>query len=271
MKFIFPILAILVCAGGAYFSLQLSENFQITQDARLLALTTNKAVTANIDKTNSEIESERKLLDEAKTKLAVAAEKLNAALPEIVSLRKELSKLKANIKAQELVLETNQKNLEEVKQLLSDSGLSDSVDAASLADRIAEFEEKSKELGEKKAEYETLITEAEEQLKKKKSQLQVLVDRKKSRDQGIALNALEARILSVDMEWGFVVIGAGENSGFKPQTPLLVKRDGRYIGKIEPYSVEATQTIGEIDFKSLSTGVRIQPGDLVILAKPNSN
>jgi DNA polymerase III alpha subunit (gram-positive type) len=271
MKFIFPIVAILVCGGGAYFSLQLSENFQVTQDARLLASNTNKTITASIDKTNSDIESERKLLDEAKTKLAVAAEKVNAALPETVSLRKELSKLKATIKAQELVFETNEKSLQEVKQLLSESGLSDSFDAANLADRIADFETKSKELDEKMDEQETLSAEAEEQLKKKKSQVQVLVDRKKSRDQGIALNALEARILSVDMEWGFVVIGAGANSGFKPQTSLLIKRDGRYIGKVEPYSVEATQTIGEIDFKSLPTGVRIQPGDLVILAKPNSN
>lgn len=271
MKFIFPILAILVCAGGAYFSLQLSENFQITQDARLLALNTNKAVTANIDKTNSEIESERKLLDEAKTKLAVAVEKVNAAMPEIISLRKDLSKLQATIKAQKLDFETNEKSLQEVKQLLSDSGLSDNFDAANLADRIAEFEEKSKILTEKMSEQDALIAEAREQLKKKRAQLQVLMDRNKSRDQAIALNALEARILSVDMEWGFVVINAGTNNGFKPQTPLLVKRDGRYIGKIEPQSVEATQTVGEIDFNSLSTGVRIQPGDLVILAKPNSN
>jgi orotidine-5'-phosphate decarboxylase len=50
-----------------------------------------------------------------------------------------------------------------------------------------------------------------------------------------------------------------------------VKRDGRLIGKVNPSSIEPTQTIAEIDFKTISPGVRIQPGDSVILAKPASN
>jgi hypothetical protein len=52
---------------------------------------------------------------------------------------------------------------------------------------------------------------------------------------------------------------------------LIVQRDGRRIGRVRPSSIEPTQTIGEIDFESLATGVRIQPGDRVILATPTSN
>ena len=50
-----------------------------------------------------------------------------------------------------------------------------------------------------------------------------------------------------------------------------MKRDGRLIGKVNPSAIEQTQTIAEIDLKTLSPGVRIQPGDAVILAKPASN
>jgi hypothetical protein len=40
---------------------------------------------------------------------------------------------------------------------------------------------------------------------------------------------------------------------------------------VRPSAIEPTQTIAEIDFKTLADGVRIQPGDRVILTKPNSN
>ena len=50
-----------------------------------------------------------------------------------------------------------------------------------------------------------------------------------------------------------------------------MQRDGRMIGRIRPSSIEPKQTIAEIDFNSLATGVRLQPGDRVMLAKPNTN
>jgi hypothetical protein len=51
----------------------------------------------------------------------------------------------------------------------------------------------------------------------------------------------------------------------------LVERDGRKIGRVRPSAIEPTQTIAEIDLGSLSSGVRLQPGDRVILAQPVAN
>jgi hypothetical protein len=82
---------------------------------------------------------------------------------------------------------------------------------------------------------------------------------------------VQAVVSAVDHEWGFVVIGAGSNSGFTPQTELVIERDGIRIARVTPSSVEPSQTIAEIDSKSLSAGVRIQPGDRVILATPATN
>ena len=91
------------------------------------------------------------------------------------------------------------------------------------------------------------------------------------RSSRISGNAMEAVVTAVNQDWGFLVIGAGSNSGFTPQTSLIVQRDGRMIGRIRPSSIEPTQTIAEIDFNSLASGVRLQPGDRVMLAKPNTN
>jgi len=52
---------------------------------------------------------------------------------------------------------------------------------------------------------------------------------------------------------------------------MVVQRDGRVIGKVRPSSVEPTQTIAEIDYSSLGAGVRLQPGDRVLLARPSTN
>jgi hypothetical protein len=52
---------------------------------------------------------------------------------------------------------------------------------------------------------------------------------------------------------------------------MLVQRDGRMVARITPSAIEPTQTIAEIDFKSMAVGARIQPGDRVILAKPAAN
>jgi hypothetical protein len=79
---------------------------------------------------------------------------------------------------------------------------------------------------------------------------------------------MQAVITGVNQEWGFLVIGAGSNTGFTPQTSLLVQRDGKMIGRVRPSSIEPTQTIAEINFKTLAPGVRIQPGDYVIYEKP---
>jgi hypothetical protein len=82
---------------------------------------------------------------------------------------------------------------------------------------------------------------------------------------------MESVITAVSPDWGFVVIGAGSNTGFTPQTVLLVKRDGKLIGRVRPSAIERTQTIGDVILESLAPGVRLQPGDRVILAKPESN
>ena len=62
----------------------------------------------------------------------------------------------------------------------------------------------------------------------------------------------------------------GLATGITPQTTLLVKRDGRLIGRVRPSAIEPTQTIADIDLESLAAGVRLQPGDRVILATPES-
>jgi hypothetical protein len=82
---------------------------------------------------------------------------------------------------------------------------------------------------------------------------------------------MEAVVTAVNQDWGFLVIGAGTNSGFAPQSSLLIERDGRKIGRVKPSAIGPNQTVAEIELESVASGVRLQPGDRVILATPSAN
>jgi chromosome segregation ATPase len=271
MKFVFPILAILVCGAAAYFSLTQSGKFQEYQDARLLAISTNKSVAASADKADIEIENEKKLLDESKKNLDIVTASVQALESDATRLKSELATVDDALAAQDLEKEQLDNALKEVQKIFSDMNLGDDVNADNLADKIGEIDEDIKTKNAKKEELDALIEGAKKSLANKQEDVVRLVARKDARDTRISRNAIEARVTAVDNDWGFLVIGAGENSGFTPQTTLLVKRDGRLIGKVNPSAIEPIQTIAEIDFKSISPGVRIQPGDSVIIAKPVSN
>lgn len=271
MKFVFPILAILVCGAAAYFSFTQSEKFQATQKARILAIKTNKTVTASADKADIEIEEQIRLLNESKKNLDIVTASVQALESDATRLKNELVKVDADLAAQDVEKEQLDSALKEVQKIFADMNFDGDVTIDNLADKIAEIDEDIKTKRAKMEELEALIDGAKKSLAGKQEDVARLVARKDARDTRIGLNAMEARVTAVDSDWGFLVIGAGANSGFTPQTTLLVKRDGRLIGKVNPSAIEATQTIAEIDFKTVSPGVRIQPGDSVILAKPASN
>jgi hypothetical protein len=271
MKFVFPILAILVCGAAAYFSFTQSEKFREYQEARLLAISTNKAVTASADKADIEIEKEQALFGDSQKILDIVTASVQALESDATRLKSELGKVDAYLAAQDVEKEQLNNALKEVQQIFVDMNLGDDVNIDNLADKIGEIDEDIKGKHTKMEELETLIDGAKNSLAAKQAEVTRLVVRREARDTRISRNAMEARVTAVDSDWGFLVIGAGENSGFTPQTTLLVKRDGRLIGKVNPSAIEPTQTIAEIDFKSISPGVRIQPGDSVILAKPAVN
>lgn len=269
MKFIFPLFAIIISGAAAYFTLSQSEKFETVQAARQEAIKTNLQVSANADVADKNITDEEALLKTSKDNLEVATQSVLALSSTGSALKNEAGKLDTELANQATEFEQLNEALEEVNKIFED--LEGDVDLNNLGDTVAEIEEDIKVKKTKVEELETLITGAKANLASQEDSVKRLIDRKASRNKRIARNAMEARITAVNQDWGFLVIGAGSNSGFTPQTKLLVKRAGRMIGYVTPSAIEPTQTIAEIDFDTLAPGVRIQPGDSVILAKPAGN
>jgi len=78
-------------------------------------------------------------------------------------------------------------------------------------------------------------------------------------------NSLQARVLAVNPDWGFVVIDAGKASGIEQDTKLLVTRNRQTVGKISILSVEGGRSVASIVPDAIYGGSSIAPGDRVVL------
>lgn len=269
MKAIVHVVAILVLLGAAYFTLEHRRKFVELEEVRLKTISDNKRISANAEATETELKKAKEELAAAEQKREELAQGLASLQSTGTTLQREAGELDTTLKSQEEQFAELNKTRDEVAAILKDLG--QDITLENLPDKIKEIDEDLKAKKVKLDELETLSGSADKALAATRAEIDRLVKREIDRNTRIGRNAMEAVVTAVNQDWGFLVIGAGSNSGFTPQTDLLVQRGGRLVGRVKPSAIEPTQTIAEIDFSSIGSGVRLQPGDRVILAKTTSN
>jgi len=269
MKAILYAIAILVFGVAIYFTLEHTRKFEELEEVRLKTNADNRAVTASAEAKESELRKLNEDLAEAKQRRVEASTSLELANTDGSRLEREVSALDNTIRAQNAELAEINAELDALRVTLG--GLGEDITFENLPDRVQQVQEELESLQGRHEELTTLIGGAEKALATKRDEIDRLTRREVQRSARIGRNSTEAVVTAVNQDWGFLVIGAGSNSGFAPQTSLLVTRDGRLVGRVNPTAIEPTQTIAEIDFESLPVGARIQPGDRVILTQPTAN
>lgn len=263
MKTLLHVIVIVVGAAGIYFSWQSNVKHNEQKTIFEGAQQDNLKLDADIRKAEKELSEERAGLAAAKTEYDEQVAKLEAAVSTEKTMQRQLAESEATLEEQAQQIAEQKRLIDEATAILGPG-----VTLDNIADKITEIEDKKKDQTKKLDELTTLADGATNDVKKNNDSIAMLSARKAKRDENISRNAKEAVITAVEAEWGFVVIGAGTNTGFTPQTKLLVKRDGVLIGRINPTSIEPTQTIAEIDRNSMAAGASLQVGDRVILAVP---
>lgn len=269
MKVIAHVVAIVVLLGAAYLTLSHRNKFIKLEQVRLETISENNTVSANADATETELKKTRESLAAAEQKREETTQSLDALRSAGNNMQREAADLDSTLKSQDDEFAELNRAREEVANIVKNLG--DDITLENLAEKIDEINVDLQAKKEKLEELQTLSESASKLLAKTRAEIDRLVKREIERNANIGRNSMEAVVTAVNQDWGFLVIGAGSNSGFTPQTGLLVQRDGRLLGRVTPSAIEPTQTIAEIDFKSIGAGVRIQPGDRVILAKPVAN
>lgn len=269
MKAVFYALALLVTGGAAFFSYQNLQKFQVQKEEKEHTIDLNNEMKKKSD-------SEQKKLDEAKVALETATRDREQVKQSIDSLTAKGKSLARELAEQDALLETQKAKFADLKKVEDQikaivGKLGSDVNLDNLPATVNSVKEDRDAKEKQLKELTGLVEAAQKNIEKNQAEIGRLADRDASRDARIRHNAMESVITAVNDDWGFVIIGAGSNTGFTPQTKLLVKRDGKLIGEIKPSSIEPSQTIAEIDPDSVAPGARIQPGDRVILAEPATN
>jgi archaellum component FlaF (FlaF/FlaG flagellin family) len=263
MKTIFYILSILVIGAAAYFSWDNSNKIQgeidLFESTRAVKTTTE----ASIKKQEGILKNTKEELD--------TAQNLNAELIQGMENMKsrENSYNKAKEAEQVKIDEADARlgQLAEIKAKI-DKAL-EGVDIAwpQIPSEIKRLQELRKKKGDDLDLLNEHIAKLTKDVADKRASNARESDRLSKIRTKIARNAKVGAITSVNSTWGFVIVNLGtNNSNVTAQSKLLVTRNGRLLGRLTPNSVEASQTVCDLNARDVNPGVRIQPGDQVTLA-----
>lgn len=254
-KVLFILSAVLILVS-TFFAFQNGREFaRVRQDVTALNVQVQGALTAaqnvvnevgvvngDIAKVQGDLEIESEKVKAQKLKIAqldndskLAQDKLDENNKKLADLRIRLDKLPKDMKPETMVEQINSMK-------------------KATAEYQAEVEMKLKEVEAEEAKMVDARRALDEVVRK-------IEDRKKSFDR----NSLNARIVAVNADWGFVVVNAGKSVGITDATKLLVTRGGQTVGKLNIVSIQGERTVANIVPETLSAGMSISPGDQVIL------
>ena len=212
MKAIFYVVALLVISGGIYLTLEHSRKFEALQQDRLTTIKTNKDVSANADVKEKELKDERAVLVISEQKREELKQSIDALKSSGATSERDIAELDGTLKAQQLEFAELDKTMKEVGEILK--GLGEDITLDNLPDKIQQIEDDKKARTAKLDELTTLGGAAEKLLENNRAELDRLMKRNIERNSRIGRNSMEAVITAVNQDWGFLVIGAGSNSGF---------------------------------------------------------
>lgn len=135
---------------------------------------------------------------------------------------------------------------------------------ADVKRELTDKEEQLQNLKSQNTQLENEILAIQGDLEDREQQISTLEQKELERRQKIALNAMEAMVIAINRDYGFVIVNAGSDVGITPDSSLLVQRDVDRIGRLRIVSVEPSVTVADIIPGSVSPGAQIMVRDKVI-------
>ncbi len=263
MKTIFYILSVLVIGTAAWFSYDNSNKLQGEID--LFESTSEVKST-----TEDDIDEQEGILANTKQELETAQQDNATLIAEMENMKsREILSNKSKEEAQVEIDEADARlgQLAEIKAKI-DKAL-EGVDIAwpQIPSEIKRLQELRKKKGDDLDLLNEHIAKLTKDVADKRASNARESDRLSKIRTKIARNAKVGAITSVNSTWGFVIVNLGtNNSNVTAQSKLLVTRNDRLLGRLTPNSVEASQTVCDLNARDFNPGVRIQPGDQVTIA-----
>ena len=270
---IFSILTIIIAGVAIYLGFEGEKRVIELQEVGKNTFNILEVHKAQLKQTRNEYDKVEALLTKTEEELRITREELAKTKEELASTKAQLATVTAERDAQKAALEEMTKKITEaLGGIDAPEKDGDPIKAierikeqiANLTGKVKDQETKIIELEKIKAENETVIAgltadkmRNEEEIAAKKKVIGKY-------EKNIMQKGIKGRVLAVNPGWGFCVVSTGDKQGAANGKILIVARDGKAIGKVKITSVEANQSIADIQASTFIRGMFVQPGDEVI-------
>lgn len=265
MKSLFYFLSIVAIGAAGFFGWSAKKNYEQQIVDRDALIDSNKRLSKSI---NEQTQEKITRTEQRKVALAEEAEAvagLEAAQAKGREFQNTLESIQANLD------EANAKKKEIDDAIAELRKKVPGIELEEVPAEVKRLEAKVKKLEAERQDAEVVKSGLEEDVAKNLAEIGRLEEKIEESILRVSGNVFQATITAVDNNWNFVMIGAGEKSGLTGDSRLLVQRGGRLIAKLFITKLEANTAVADVEPGSLRSGVIIQPGDQVILAKVRAN
>ena len=269
MKAILYIVAIAAIGAGGWFSFDTKNKFNDLWNTRTELDETNTRRKATIKTTRKDGDKMIKERDVARNEHAEAESDLETSQSNLKLTKREAATWKSKIAEQDKKLQKIQDLIASVKKAFSELGRDIQLDQ--IPGLVKKLEDDLKEANKKLEELQTYTAAADKRVAANSSQLQDLGKRRNKRARRIRGNSAEGQVTAVNHDWGFAIVNVPSNMPVDESSKLMVKRGTAFIGSLKINAIEGARIIADVDYKSMSPGMVVQPGDVVILAQPVTN
>lgn len=270
MKAILYVIAIAAIGAAGWFSYESMDKFQKLQTARKDLDTENEARKATIKDTDKKADAMIVEREAAKKTLAEAEANLGRAEDNLRLAKKEAASWNSKIAEQKEQMDKTQSLIDQIKKTFAAS-LGGNVELDQIPGLVKKLEDDLKKANKELEELESNVEVAKGRVARNQEQIQDLNSRIAKRASRIKGNAAEGHITAVNHDWGFVTVRVPNNMPITSASKLMIKRGAGYIGNLKINAIEGTRIIADIDYKSMTPGMVVQPGDHVVLTKPVTN
>jgi chromosome segregation ATPase len=265
-KTIILFLALLFTGATSYFSwTNLNKMKEIRSDIHERERDIDAAV-GNIEKTDEMIATTTNRKNAENTRKGQQTGERDGLLGDIAGFKNELPRLESKLSTQQAEIKKYEDAIAELKRFFESMNVNDMEE---LNDRIKKLANDRVEREKEVAETQALVEGANTANARLEELLSGARGRQMDRSRGIQANTAEATVVAVNQDWGFVIINAGENAGFRGDSQLMVKRGETFVARLNITSISKGQMVADIVTKTVPKGMVVMPGDRVMLVTPN--
>lgn len=267
MKNILYIVAVIAIAAAAYFGFQTKKELTKQLEAQSELKEQNRQLSSTIQNESEVREVSRNARDTARSEKDETIATLSAARAKAGDLKRSLAEIDVRLD------EANKRNenYETFIASLEQQVEGDNIRIEDVPTIVTSLREEQKQKEKEVEDLDLAREKLNNEVVKLKSDVERTSGKIAESKARVAGNRFEARVASVNNRWGFLVIGAGEKSGLDGNSKLIVKRGGKFVGKVAISRIEPNLAIAEVVRGSLPDGAVIQAGDRVILDEVRSN